>query len=693
MGRLWGLLAAAALLWPGRIIGPLDGVPLDRPAEAVLIGVVFPALWWVRPEFLATRLARTTILGLLAWKAIGTAALTQDGWCVRIMPDRPYALDARGAPHGWDLRADWRSEDPACTAIMARTYHGLGEFPVWFFNLPPPNASWPEPEDRPPLATASMTVHGYLYVDHAGVLHLDRTPDVDAAMSIDGGGPSDDVAVSSGVHVVHVDARLSGSGWRFIPLLNGSDLWMNGIATVRRPGNLDLPARRWLAWFPTAAVVVLLGAWLLAALRHVSSGAALGWSALTSVLIGSLVLAGRTDLARWMIPALATGVLVPVPRRLQNLTGAFVMVGIPWLTFVVAQAAPSAGRFTLYEPGTDFWMFQRFAYRIVMQGYWLQGGSSTFWFQPLYRWIAGLLHMVFGDSSVGEAFWDGTCLLVGALFSCRVARVFAGFRWGLIAAVGSLAVFTLGTAGGLIGIGLGEITSAGFACLAVLLVMKSRHRDARAALVGGALATAAFYTRLNNLPMAIGVAVFAIPLAAPARALRSPSRLAPLIAWRSAAIVVAVVTAGVLLFAWRTWYYTGVFSASYGTQQSLLAIWQPGIPARAVLARALGSVMMVLTVNDPARFDPYALPVLAGAAAAVLGVAGVPFLKDLPLAAELFFFTSIAGALVARGSAYEGRFSVHVIPITCALTVCAIAGIVRPHASRVRATARRSSVS
>ena len=41
--------------------------------------------------------------------------------------------------------------------------------------------------------------------------------------------------------------------------------------------------------------------------------------------------------------------------------------------------------------------------------------SPTFWFQPLYRWIAGLLHLVFGDSSVGEYYWDGACLLTGAL--------------------------------------------------------------------------------------------------------------------------------------------------------------------------------------------------------------------------------------------------------------------------------------
>ena len=37
---LWGLLAAVALLWPDRISSAFDGVPLDRPPEAILIGLV-----------------------------------------------------------------------------------------------------------------------------------------------------------------------------------------------------------------------------------------------------------------------------------------------------------------------------------------------------------------------------------------------------------------------------------------------------------------------------------------------------------------------------------------------------------------------------------------------------------------------------------------------------------------------------
>src|SRR5262249_15581992 len=98
---------------------------------------------------------------------------------------------------------------------------------------------------------------------------------------------------------------------------------------------------------------------------------------------------------------------------------------------------------------------------------------------------------------------------------------------------------------------------------------------------------------------------------------------------------------------------------------------QPGMSLRTVVARALSSVAMVLTVNDPPRYDPYALPVLFGAAVAVGAAVRLPRLREVPIPAALFFFAAIAGAFIARGSAYPGRFSVHAIPIATALAVCA----------------------
>ena len=194
------------------------------------------------------------------------------------------------------------------------------------------------------------------------------------------------------------------------------------------------------------------------------------------------------------------------------------------------------------------------------------------------------------------------------------------------------------------------------------------------------LATAAFYTRLNNLIIAGGVAIFALSLRVPVRAILRPRTwLVSRVSWRAVVPFAATLASGLLFFAWRTWHYTGVFSVFHGTQRNVVSVlvWQPGASIGAGLERLGHSVMMVLTVNDPPRFDVFALPVMAGAAVAVLSLAGVPRLRTLPLAAVLFFFAAIAGAFVAFGWAYTGRFSIHIMPITSALAICGVASLFR----------------
>ena len=68
---IWVIFTALALWWPSRVSGPLDGVPLDRVDDAILLGVVFPALCWFHRSFLNDRRARALVVALLAWKIFG----------------------------------------------------------------------------------------------------------------------------------------------------------------------------------------------------------------------------------------------------------------------------------------------------------------------------------------------------------------------------------------------------------------------------------------------------------------------------------------------------------------------------------------------------------------------------------------------------------------------------------------------
>jgi hypothetical protein len=387
-----------------------------------------------------------------------------------------------------------------------------------------------------------------------------------------------------------------------------------------------------------------------------------------------------TPWAAWSVTALAAAILLNVPARAQTLKGAFVLIGIPWLAFVTAVHASHIGRFSTYSGGDDMWMFQRFAYRIYLQGYWLQGGELTFWFQPFYRWIAGALHMVFGDSSMGEFWWDAICLLASALFAHQVVAAANGFRWGLAAAVLCLTIVMQGPTWMFVGIGLSDIASAGFIYLAALVIQSARLRGdvtLPVAIGAGALASIGFYTRLNNLPMAAAVAAFALPLTIPSTGWWRLRSWWPQISWKALWGVAAMIALAVLFFTWRTYHYTGVFSFFHGTTWGNHALWQAGHTVSQNVAAMWSSLMMVLTFNDPPRFAWYAVPLLAGAIVAVGAIAGVKWLRDVPLPLVLFFLVACSGALAARGVAYAGRFSVHLLGAGCALTICAVAAFAR----------------
>jgi hypothetical protein len=349
---------------------------------------------------------------------------------------------------------------------------------------------------------------------------------------------------------------------------------------------------------------------------------------------------------------------------------------------------PQIGVFTWYSSGDDWWMFQRYGYRIFMEGYWLEGGQLTFWFQPFYRWINGGLHMVFGDSSVGELWWDASCAGIGAFFTFQITRRFTGFRWGLFAAALTLAIMLLGPAWYLFGRGLSELSSMGLIYAAALSAIRARRGHAGAMLATALFAAAAFYTRLNNLPMVCAIVVFAFPTRQPVFGIWRPSTWSRHASRHVVLAVLGGVAVAMWLFTWRTWYYTGLIDMFYGTQAADRAVWKAGEPVLEGVAHVISSLMMVITMNDPPAFDVRSLPIMGGLLAALGGALGAGPLRALPLNASVLALAGLSGAIVARGSAYPGRFSLHLIPAAVAIFVCALSLVVSAIRTRSSRPAR-----
>jgi hypothetical protein len=64
---------------PALLAGPIDGAPLVQPIEAIVIGVLLVWMVLTDPSILTRRLTRGVIVALLAWQALTSALVSQDG--------------------------------------------------------------------------------------------------------------------------------------------------------------------------------------------------------------------------------------------------------------------------------------------------------------------------------------------------------------------------------------------------------------------------------------------------------------------------------------------------------------------------------------------------------------------------------------------------------------------------------------
>jgi hypothetical protein len=229
----------------------------------------------------------------------------------------------------------------------------------------------------------------------------------------------------------------------------------------------------------------------------------------------------------------------------------------------------------------------------------------------------------------------------------------------------------------MLGRGLSEIAAAGWLYLAAFEMIQARDGSIRHASLAGAFAALAFYTRLNHLPMLIALAALALPdevVAGTAFTWQAWRRLPR----RVVAVYGACLAGGVVLFAARTWYYTGQLNPFAGTTRvhnaTGLGLTVESLWSATAWRNALESVLMIVTVQDPPRFDVRAAMVIVGFAASMLALLRVPLVRRLPLGVVVTCVAAVAGGLVARGVAYPGRFSIHLVPIAVAVTV-ALCGV------------------
>jgi hypothetical protein len=681
----------AALWWPSPVASPLDGAPLDRPAEALLIGLLVPFLWCVDRGFVRRRAALTIAALLIATKLVAFALVPAQGLCSDFRADPPMAtapllnlgnistvtpnatLDVGDAQlRSWDVRARLFA-GRRCSAITARSYSERIDFPAWFANL--------LEFAQTPVPTVVWRAGGFVGAPADGTLTLAFAPGTAVSGSIDGRaftaprGEPIALPLAAGVHHLAFTARLGGNDWSFEPTWNGTSAWQQLRITATRPSAAAAAAPA-LGWLVTALAAGLILLWIGSALVTLSPSIAMTAAVAAMAALMGLVGYNSVALARVAPIALFAAAWIALPQRLQSRTGMLFLVGVPWLALFASLTYRNIGRFAVYTTHDDWFVYQVAGYRIWQQGMWLDGSNPTFYYQPLYRWLSGALHLLFGDSSVGESYWDAGCLLIAGLLSYELVKPSAGERWGRTAAVATLATFAVGAIWYLIGRGLSEITAAGFASLAALTLICGRAQRRSRALLAGLFGALAFYARLNHALFASAIVICAWPLRDQVSTLFSVRRFVASIPWRAVAVYGGCLMVAALLLAFRTWHYTGAFSFTYGTSFGLndTGLRPSTLLSPEVLARAGEGLWSTMVVNDlPPRLDARAALVFAGSVLSFLAVLGTPGLRCLPLVPVVLTIGALAAAPLAHAHGYPGRVSVHLVPSAVAVCIASMA--------------------
>jgi hypothetical protein len=242
----------------------------------------------------------------------------------------------------------------------------------------------------------------------------------------------------------------------------------------------------------------------------------------------------------------------------------------------------------------------------------------------------------------------------------------AGFRSGIAAAAAVLVTFCIGPNWYVIGRGLSEISALMWIYLAACCVIASAEGRPALAILGGVFGILGYYTRMNLLPVTLGLGALTL-VGIDAGSAFNLRRVWTRLPKRAFASYYVAVAAGLCAFAARTWYYTGRFSLFAGTSLGFNAIGFGTTLDSWVSAdawkRVAASVLMLVTVQDPPRFDIRSVLVVAGVGLSLLALARVPFVRRLPLGLVLICLAAISGGLVVRGTAYPGRFCIQLIPV------------------------------
>lgn len=683
---------------PSGVESPFDGLPWSRVSEVLVLAVVLPFLLLVGWEFLTRRyvvLGLMVLCGIKLALAISTPA---SGWSLRIY-ENPQSLE-KGL---WEESYEgiWK---PGISGLLDRPFNERRDFPLEWLNrynnqaqrveARPVVEVWGQvrlPQGKGIVLVVGGSTRGIVWAKDAKG-HRYRLPLIadpqEAALLDFSSLPQGPLEIRGEIFYGGIEGR----EWSLIPLLMNSDksistpfgqgiLWRDQAG--QEIGNFRLTIYGGLAWAVVLGVIIFLLCWM-------------GW------ILGELMATGIMDSGLAVIMGLSLGLpsllqvwkINPQEHLLSILTLLFLSIawvawkreksGDSWgphLTMVVLLTIGpmivrhywvtwmlEAGKMTFFSVGDDWSAYQKYAREIILQrDYWHSQNSPLLGAMPFYRYIIGLLHLIFGQSVFTLKMLD-----VWSIVAASTIIVSMGFYFGLsflFALFGSW-VYLFHEIGDRfswwIGSGLQEHAAMMFLMVTCLIFIRAK-RSAHI-LWAGLVGSLGFWLRFDHLPVLASAFFLTLePLKGSfaevwgdwLRGFRKNLR------WLG--LYFSVLFLAVLVIFFRNWIFSGQFVLV--TSRSMQ--WYL---SRSILWNLQGVYTVLCAYTD--AFSWSALTLWLGT---IFGIVALLIrkgpLRGYPLGLGLILLSTILPYFRLWDNAYPPRFSIHLLPLaSLSLTVLLYTG-------------------
>jgi hypothetical protein len=692
-------LLALVLGLPSGITAWFDGLPWTGKAETLVLSVIIPLFLILGWRFLSLRKPIALLSVLLVLKLILFLASPSGGWLVRVTPGVTQGYSSENTSWIKTYATSWNNN---ASGILQKPWTEKLDFPLdWALFSTACNTCFD-------TLTISVEVDGVLLLPEDRKFALIANGVEEGTLSaVNENGESFRFLLSKSFEdagrqkyqlpqgkkwQISGKLRYAGANWSLIPVwvdsdgeitsdLNRETLLQGGVEledslnyigfykflSLICDGGIIIFLLAWATWITKLLIEREILSWPLATFSMLAICVPFAMASFFAQILEIVRLKDPTNISYLGISSAVAGAGFLAwswwKKEFQNLQTdrivrfVFLIFGPAILFYFSCKWWHALGQWKNWGTGDDWTAYQMYARKIIVGGEWLNAGEGIFVMQPLYRYIIGVYHWLFGQSAFVQHMADVWCVLGITTFLASWA---VKLRLSALTAFVASFIYLIPTfLGGFryhIGRGLVEFHAVLFIALAIWFLYQARDGSFFKVILAGIFGVIGYWTRQDHLFIITLLVFFIIePTHGTTKEVWMSYWEQIWTHWKKGFTYVGIVAFGVFLMCFRNWCVGGVFGPTNSNHPNYIGH---------DLAHFYQRARIILTAVERGIPSLTTFVLLPGTLIGLVALVWRPkFLQNYPMAIGLSLIGLFLPYWFVANWAYAPRYSIHLLPL------------------------------